>query len=359
MHKRFYRLATMLLATVLPSAVFAAGPPGHGTFYSARDSAFRYMGRVEFRRADAPRFWMPGTAVTARFKGSDCRIFVQDEHLHGSHNYVEIRIDDQPPFRLKVKGKRDTIDVSNRIGGGVHRIFICKDTESGIGYLAFLGLRCDKLLPAAPLPSRKIEFIGNSITCGFGNDLSTPCSAGSWHDHENAYESYGAVTARALHARWHISAVSGIGMMHSCCNMKILMPEVFDETDMAGDSIAWDFSRYQPDVVTVCLGQNDGVQDSTLFCSAYAKFVKRLRACYPHAKIICLGSPMAGAKLAPVLKKYISSVVAARHAKGDAEVYAFFFSRQFNHGCMGHPSMQEDREIAAELTPFVRKIAGW
>jgi len=39
---------------------------------------------------------------------------------------------------------------------------------------------------------------------------------------------------------------------------------------LRGDTITWDFKAYQPDVVTICLGQNDGPkQDSTLFCSTY------------------------------------------------------------------------------------------
>jgi hypothetical protein len=317
------------------------------------------VGRIDFWRA-APRFWMPGVYVKARFRGARCRILLRDQNAYRTnHNYVEIRIDDQPPFRLKTSGTLDTIDVSGKLGPGVHRILICKDSESGVGYLEFLGMQCDKLLAPTALPERKMEFIGNSITCGYGNDQSVPCGTGSWYDQENAYESYGPVTARSLHAEWHISAVSGIGMIHSCCNMKILMPQVYDKMDMAADSVAWDFSRYQPDVVTVCLGQNDGVQDSSRFCSAYESFIAGLRSHYPKAKIICLGSPMANATLAPVLKKYITSVVAARHEKGDSQLYSFFFSRQFNHGCQSHPDMQEDARIASELTAFVRHITGW
>ncbi|MEZ4931043.1 MAG: hypothetical protein R2788_02790 [Saprospiraceae bacterium] len=48
--------------------------------------------------------------------------------------------------------------------------------------------------------------------------------------------------------------------------MDVVMPPVFDNVDMRYDSIEWDFSKYQPDVLTICLGQNDGVQDSTAFC---------------------------------------------------------------------------------------------
>src|SRR5690606_17269343 len=117
-----------------------------------------------------------------------------------------------------------------------------------------------------------IEFIGNSITCGMGNDASAiACNTREWYDQHNAYMAYGPLTARKLNARWQLTAESGIGLIHSCCNKKTTMPQVFDKINVADDTIAWDFSRYQPDVVTVCLGQNDGIQDSTAFCNAYVQ----------------------------------------------------------------------------------------
>src|SRR3569833_1124563 len=99
--------------------------------------------------------------------------------------------------------------------------------------------------------------------------------------------SYGPLTARALNAQWQLSAYSGIGLVHSCCDMKYVMPQVFDKVNMAADSIAWDFSKYIPDVVTITLGQNDGKQDSTLFCGEYVKFIKTVHSKYPKAHIIC------------------------------------------------------------------------
>jgi lysophospholipase L1-like esterase len=47
------------------------------------------------------------------------------------------------------------------------------------------------------------------------------------------------------------------------------MPQVFDKVNMRIDSIPWDFKQYTPDVVTITLGQNDGIQDSVAFCSDY------------------------------------------------------------------------------------------
>ena len=71
-------------------------------------------------------------------------------------------------------------------------------------------------LPLSPKPVRRMEFIGNSITCGTGSDQSVvPCDKGVWQDQHNAYLSYGPAVARSFNAQWQLSAVSGIGLMHS------------------------------------------------------------------------------------------------------------------------------------------------
>jgi DNA-binding NarL/FixJ family response regulator len=171
--------------------------------------------------------------------------------------------------------------------------------------------------------------------------------------------SYGPVTARALNAQWTISAYSGIGMVHSCCNLPILMPQVFDKIDMLDDSLAWDFKAYTPDVVTICLGQNDGVQDSSLFCGAYVNFIETLRKDYPKAAIVCLTSPMANDQLSAVLKNYLYGIAGYAHAHGDSNVFTYAFSSSFNNGCGGHPDMAQHQLIAKELTAFLKATMHW
>lgn len=325
------------------------------SFYSADVSLIQYVGRIQKRNSALPRFWMPGVYIKAKFEGNAFSFYLNDEVLYGNvHNYIEIIIDNKS-FRLQTKYANNKFIV-NGLKNGVHTITICKDTESGNGYLEFAGIVCKKLLPLPTKPKLKMEFIGNSITCGFGADASeTPCGKGQWYDEHNAYMAYGPLTARALNAQWYISAVSGIGMIHSCCDMKIIMPQVFDKTDMRDDSIAWDFNEYIPDIVTICLGQNDGIQDSTMFCSAYVDFVKTVRNKYADTKIILLTSPMADAKLRAALKNYLASIVEYFHRNGDKKLYDFVFEKSYNSGCMGHPDLKEQKEISELLLGFIRR----
>jgi len=328
-------------------------------FFVADHPSIQYTGRIDFSNTELPRMWSPGVYISMQFRGTSITALIKDQELWGkNHNYLEIVVDGDKK-RIQTKGKTNYITLSN-CGAGFHQLTICKNTESNIGYIEFGGVYCDYLLKPLPRPKHKIEFIGNSITCGASSDMSDiPCGKGVWQDQHNAYMAYGPVTARALNAQWHLSSVSGIGLIHSCCNLDITMPPVFDKIEMRGDSIPWDFKKYQPDVVTVCLGQNDGIQDSATFCKAYIDFINRLRGYYPKAQLVLLTSPMADEKLKAVLKMQILAVIDYFKNEKDKKVSYYFFPRSYNGGCDYHPSLEEHQLIAAELTSYLKKLMRW
>lgn len=323
----------------------------------ADNPAIQYTGRIDFTNPKRPTFWAPGVYIQAKFIGRSCDVILSDEVYGGSnHNYIAIVVDGDPPIRLQMKGKTDTIRVVRDLPDTEHIITICKNTESNIGYVEFVGLLAQGVTALPPKPARKIEFIGNSITCGTGSDESVvPCDKGPWYDQHNAYMAYGPTVARQLNAQWQLTSVSGIGLMHSCCKMTLTMPDVFDKVNLRDNALPWDFSRYIPDVVTVCLGQNDGIQDSTAFCGAYVRFIGAIRSHYPTARVVCLTSPMANAKLTAFQQKCLTGIVGHLNRQGDKRVYSYFFSRSFNRGCGGHPSLAEHALIAGELTAFIKQ----
>jgi lysophospholipase L1-like esterase len=354
-------------------------------FFAADNPNFQYMGRVDISDPRIPRFWASGVVVRFRFRGASCQIIVHDQVPNdNTHNYVVLLLDQGSlgSYRVKLRGETDTLTVwsngrarisdeelrnraQTNLGSQapdprrICQVTLCKATE-GIGWMELAGVLTDSLLPAPPLSDRKIECIGNSITCGAGSDTrEIPCGKGQWYDQHNAWMSYGAQTARALKAQWHLTSVSGIGLIHSCCEMTITMPEVYDRMNCRGDEGNWDFGRYQPDVVTVCLGQNDGIQDSTAFCSAYVAFLGKVRRVNPKAQIVLLTSPMGNPQLTEVLKRYIGAVVAAGRRSGDKKLSDYFFSRQWSGGCGGHPDLADQGQIAEELTGYLRKLMGW
>ena len=350
-----------LLLLLLSYTSFASTYKSQLKLFKADDLNIQYVGRIDFSNPQQPRFWNPGVYITAKFKGSKCEILVNDQVLYGNnHNYLEIIIDGKNPYRIQLKDKVNVLQVPERLSDTEHTVMICKDTESNIGYLDFIGFNCEQLLPLPSKPKRKIEYFGDSITSGTAMDLSViPCGQGQWYDQHNAYMSYGARTSRNLNAEWQISALAGVGLVHSCCNMKVVMPQIYDKVNLYNDSVKWNFKEYQPDVVTICLGQNDGPQDSTLYCGTYLKLINNIRQHYPKADIVCLTSPMADNTLTPILKKYITSITAYENSTGDKKVSKYFFSRQYHNGCGGHPDMAEHELIANELTAYIKQLKNW
>ncbi len=350
-----------ILSTILLLLLWTTVEARPVQFIGADHRDIQYTGRIDFSNPKLPRFWTAGVYIQVKFKGTSCSIIVNDEELGGkSHNYLEIAIDQQKPFRIQTTGKTDTIAIATGLQRGAHTLTICKNTEALIGYLEFAGLLCESILPMPAKPQRKIEFIGNSITSGMGSDLSVvPCDSAAWYDQHNAYFSYGPTIARALKAQYHLTSESGIGLMHSCCDKPFVMPQVFDKVNIATNTMSWDFSKYIPDVVTVCLGQNDGIQDSVKFCTAYVDFIHTVRKHYPSAQIICLTSPMADAALTKALKNYLTGIVNHTNAQGDKKISKYFYSRSFNSGCGGHPDLKEHQLIANELTAYIRSVMKW
>lgn len=327
-------------------------------FFKATSKAFSYTGRF-VREKGCLKAWSPGAYLEVGFEGTCVDLEIDDEKKFGAHNYIHVVIDDTIEKRIALSAHENVIRLASGLRPGKHRLLVCKDTESGMGYIAFRGISCRKIFRLS-IHRRRIEFIGDSITCGNGSDTTqVSCAAGTWYDQHNAYESFGPVTSRKLGAGWLLSSVSGIGMTRSCCGLNITMPEVYDRTNFDADGPAWTFPVLKPDLVVITLGQNDGIVDSLVYCRTYETFVRNLRKIYPTSAIVCCSSPMADAKLMEQMSRYIPAIEAELHKTGDLNVRSFIYKRHYRAGCFFHPTVSQHAEISEELLPFLKEVMGW
>ena len=331
-------------------------------FYAANNKYYRFTGRFDFSNRKLPRVWNPGAYIEVGFEGTFLEIEINDEKLYGGHNYIEVVIDDLPPRRIQLVANNNILLISDSLENKKHTLLICKNTESSMGYIELVGISCQKLLPPKHR-TKKIEFIGDSITCGNGSDnTGIKCGDGTWYDQHNAYLSYGPIVSRILGTDWQLSSVSGIGMYSSCCGMVKTMPQVYNKINFETTGPDWNMpsdSKTNPDIVVITLGQNDGIQDSTDYCSTYLAFVRKLRKTYKNATFICCTSPMADPKLQAQMARYIPAITSELHRKGDLNVHSFIYKGMYRSGCTLHPTLAEHREIAKELIPFVKEVSGW
>jgi lysophospholipase L1-like esterase len=336
------------------------------------DPAIRYTGRIDFGNPKRPRLIGAGAYIEVKFKGTACELMLEEQNSNTNHGYVSVAIDGQYRGRIRIDRNRTDYPIANDLKDTVHTLLVCKATEAMIGCMDFLGIRCGGLLPLENRPKRKIEFIGDSITSGTGLDASeVPCDSGAWYDQQNAWLTYGALTARACDADWLLSSVSGIGISRNWNSPGPTMPDVYDHEYLNGDSTSrWKARAFDPDLVSVCLGTNDfsdgdGIHqraplDSAKFVDDTFRFIRRIRNRYPRATICCLTSPVLAGANAVRLSNFLSVVIRRlRQAGEDEKVRLFAFSKSFNHGCTGHPNMEEHRMMSEELAPFFRKTMDW
>ena len=362
-------LLPFYLFTFLPLTGSASTTlPIQGKVIPADNPNIQYVGRICFDNPKQPRFTFPGVQINARFTGTSLKMLCKPQS-----GYFMVRIDEAEPFKVAFRGERDSVaTLAVALPKGEHLVrvmYIIEGYELKPDFRGFVLDKDGELLDAPALPERRIEFIGNSITCGYGNE-SIEMTDPFEYETENHYYTYAQLTTRNLEAMAHVVARSGIGVYRSYDGPKKGTPEnvmttEYEYTNLYDRSERWDFSRYQPQVVCINLGTNDlstNNYDVKLLKQAYKQFLKQVRSHNPQAKIVYLCGSMLNGKELDIAKKTLNEVVEEAHKDGDKEVYRFDFTPQngdLYYGASWHPSLWQHQKMAAELTAYLRTLMHW
>ncbi|MBC7391487.1 MAG: SGNH/GDSL hydrolase family protein [Opitutaceae bacterium] len=335
---------------------------------SPHDPLIQYAGRIDFQHPSQVSFSHPGISIKLKFEGKICNILLENEKSSKMGNYYNIIVDGKKPFVISVE--KETV-YKLELAEGVHILEIFKRTENFVGTGIFKGIEIEKGRKLLPLekPQRKIEFIGNSITCGYGNEGDSPACPFS-PDTENNYLAYGSITARNLKAEFMTVAFSGIGVIRNYDKGKQTMPVIYDQIFPDKKFPIWDFKKWTPDAVVINLGTNDfahSVPDSALFISTYVKFLKHIRKNYPKAHIFCIEGSMLrdgwpnGIASLTIVKRYVEKAVQTFKKENDSKIDTFYLSTAGENdlGCDYHPNVKMHQIMAAELTGFMKTKLGW
>lgn len=342
-------------------ALLAVSCSGSGQLdVDPNDPGILYMGRILHTDSTAPTFTYPGTTAMLNFEGSSIAMAASP----GSGQFM-VEIDSLAPFKINFTPSDSLITLADSLGEGAHSLRVTYAIEGYEKHPEFRGFVISgpgsKLLPAPERPKLRIEFIGNSITCGYGTDADSGDTHFSY-DTENHTLSYAYLTARALDADFNVVARSGIGMYRSYNGPREgtpdnRIPAEYDHTLIYDPAHYWDHRSFRPDIICINLGTNDTSVDNydiTLFEEAYKKFLAHLHLLQPQAKIVLLTGPMLhGKPLEDV------TAVLNRLAEGKDYVYRFDMSEQtgeLGYGADYHPSRAQAAKNAAELTAFLKKI---
>lgn len=341
-------------------------------FVAHDDPSLVYMGRTDMY-GGFPRFVFPCTSVTLRFTGREIGCVIRN---HKFYNAMELGV--VIDGRLtKVTFEHEDRDIKLTLVEKLdddkpHTLTLFK-RQAASHYFEFKGFELNDgaaLLNPEPLPERRIECYGDSVSAGEVSEAmdhvasSDPENTNGVYD--NAWYSYPWITARNLGAQLHDIAQGGIAIfdktgyyhapdyigMESAYNKVCYFPEA------EGGCTPWDFSRYIPHIVLFAVGQNDphGIDDIEYditdpeyrekWKNAYKAIIKDLRGKYPKAVFILLLTVLMHSS------EWDKAVDEIARELDDPKVVHFMFTRT-GKATPGHPRITEQYEMAEELTAFI------
>ncbi|MFE4306376.1 RICIN domain-containing protein [Streptomyces sp. NPDC056891] len=323
-------------------------------------------GRVKDAGNTVQYSW-PGVYFEGRVRGTGVGVVLNDSAAD-----YDIQIDGATVATLVAPG--NTTHWIDGLQDREHSVRLVKrndtpgDTSTFGGFVAAPG---GAVLSKPAARSRQIEFIGDSLTVGYGNlSTSRTCTWDQVKRNTNSDVGYGALTARQLNADYQINGYSGRGMVR---NFNGGEPDVTYRTfyDRALQNVSGDVwqnpGTWRPQVVVVNLGTNDfstavnpgepWTPDSLAagYRSAYDGFLQKLRTRYgTGTTIVAVGAGQYAG--------HVQQVVKTRNDAGDSGVRYWFLDDSGLDflGCDWHYSARDDRLIADRLVPFVAGLpTGW
>lgn len=291
---------------------------------------------------------------------------------------VYVNGETEPSQRIILSKEKQTCVLWEGTEPGQTTITLMKYSEAAFGLVGIEWLETDSdtLLSPPARKARRMEIIGDSITCGYGVE-ATEATAPFRTDTENPTKSYSLLTASALDAEAALVSWSGNGIISKYVNEDAekpltgdLMPELYPYTDVSAsrrllgdDPVAWekwDFAQHAPDVILLNLGTNDASWCKDVparhedFRTAYEQFLRTVRACNPGIPVVCL--------LGTMDTRLLGEVEAAVQAMADENVHFLPLPPQQaadGYGADWHPSPLTHQKTKDILVPYLRKLLGW
>lgn len=362
------------------------------TTFNADHILINYLGRIDFSNTASPTYIYPGVQVSAKFHGTSISAIIHD-YGNGTTvngNFYKVFIDGNiVTEQLLVANGEQTYLLASGLTAAEHTVRIMKITEGASGKSSFKGFVVEggnEVLLTNPLNiTKRIEFIGDSWTCGFGNlsqyasGQASMTNSNFVAENEDNYYAWGPIAARALGADYHVTATSGRGLYrNNTGSMNNTIPLNYDNVFEDDASVQYDHS-FAPDVIVIHLGTNDlaseenGQQfklDDEAFKQTYISFINKLLTLHPCANVvICFGNSKSDAwptwtkqltrlrNIAnDVVTKYVDGNVTTLELPYTAEKWTGNPADDCGYGDAWHPSKCSHEELAEKLVQKVNTM---
>lgn len=345
-----------------------------------KDQNFKELGRTYY--SDGEIFCaLSGTGVEFDLTGTECSVTVKgdpnsaDPSQADSHARIAFYVDGERVIDDMVDETEHTYEVFKSDSEKSVNIKIVKLSESPMSTFSITDISAVGTVSPAKDSDRLIEFVGDSITCGYGVDDEDRNHHFSTKT-EDVTKTYAYKTAEAFDADYSMVSFSGYGIIsgYSDGARKVseqTVPQFYEKLgyswskngDFTPSEINWKFKR-QPDAVVINLGTNDasycqGMADRREeFRKEYVNFLKTVRKNNPDAAIICalgiMGQDLCG-EVESAVREY-------SEATGDDNVYYLTLDNQQEADGIAadwHPTEATHKKASEKLAGKIKEIMGW
>ncbi len=324
--------------------------------------------------------WMALSGSGAEFcvKGTKLSITFEADNrwCDGTENQVRVAIyvDNVRTMDCMLDAPEKTVSVIECEEKEEHVVRIIKLSESAMSTCGISEIAVEGELCPTEAKEKFIEFVGDSITCGYGADDEN-------RDHhfmtatEDVTKAYAYKTAAALKADYSMVSFSGYGIVsgYTATGVKSgnqLVPMYYEKLGFSygtyreayrPQDMEWDFTGRQPDLVVVNLGTNDSsyVLDHEdrreEYISGYVAFLKTIRKRNPQAKILCALGIM-GTLLCPATEEAVERF---RKETGDTGVTSMRFAEQLSEDgwtADWHPTERTHTKAAEKIVEEIKRL---
>ena len=342
----------------------------------------RFFGRATTTNGNNGVFFnWSGSGFIIKFIGTSAKAyFLSGTESDGTPEekdraYIGVFIDDNPnaTAHFSLDCKESWYTLTEGLPFGEHTVRVVKETEVGYGRAAVLKISSDgEFLSAPKAKGKKLEFIGDSITCGYGNICSNASS--EFLTREECFSNtYAALTAKMLDTELSCVAASGNGFYHDYgCQTFNLIPTLYLYADKMLDehkgnaAKTWDFNSDKCDLVVIKLGQNDGqfcsgadlketdrteevLQKRKVdFIPVAKRFLLKITECRPNTPIILIYESDMYLK---------DEIIKAADGVPNINLMEIAPKRSYEGiGANGHWSVYTHSRVAAELAERIKEI---
>ena len=313
---------------------------------------FKFLGRT---KVSSEGLVFDTSCATLEFQGyMTGDVFVEINSKNGGYgfSYYTVYVDGKrSDTRFKVeKGATTKLKVASFTGNYFHTIKVVKQTEFKWALATVKSVSITGYLTKAPENAKYyIEFLGDSLTTGYGNIGKPGDSPGDSPKFQDGTKSYAYLAAESLGADYSMISRSAAGISQCWSNSPIIDYYKKFSKDRNGD--AFDTSKARkPDLIVLHLGANDynvGGSNKSNFVTKGKELVNYFRSIYgTDVPIIWAYDP--GEGFPDKVKEIMNSF------GGEAKGYYTLSLAWSERGADGHPSANEHAKHAKLLADLVK-----